>query len=292
MGLAAEGPREDAACLPCHAAAAPGTASRQALVHPGPATTLPAPTTLPVSEVDDKVMIACRTCHDPHRDARGGGPAAVLLRITEGGGQALCLDCHEQMVGINSIGHAAPFLQAAGFQTAGCQPCHVVHDDPRRVHGRYLYSEVLLSRARSSPSNFVADRYCVSCHREGGPVQPPRVATHPAVAMFNLNQPGQPGFLPLFDEQGRVDPNGTMSCRTCHVTHGRTKPAELGENVFSLDVRELQARQWHLRTYEPGSFCANCHGEDGLYRFLYFHDPQRRAMGIMVGPAAPGGPER
>ncbi len=291
MGLASSAPRPDAACAACHAAAVPKAAGDKSLVHPDSVTTMPAATSLPVSTAPTgKVFIACRSCHDPHESAAKGGAAAVLLRPgTKPSADGLCLTCHPQMETVFSIGHAPHLLEAAGLNGVACQPCHVVHGNPNKVDLRFLWNDKLLAQAISSPLNLGADRYCVCCHRRNGPVAPPRVATHPPMPMFNLAKPGQRGYLPLFNRFGQVAADGTISCRTCHVTHGRKEPAVVLEDITKMSSRELRARQWHLRTFSGNSVCVECHGSTALYRFLYFHDPQRRGTPFKRGvvPAAP-----
>ncbi len=128
----------------------------------------------------------------------------------------------------------------------------------------------------SIPAPSVANYYCVSCHREGGPVAAPAIASHPEADMFNSYAPTTPGFLPLFNEAGEVDPKGSIACRTCHLTHGRSTPAPMPANVSALNPREQRARKWHIRSFAAENVCTACHGFDALRRYMYFHDPQRR----------------
>jgi hypothetical protein len=94
--------------------------------------------------------------------------------------------------------------------------------------------------------------------------------------MFNPTASDVPSFLPLFNGQDEVDPNGTIGCRTCHLTHGRTKPAPVPPALGQITPRELRAREWHIRSFGADSVCVYCHGSDALRRFMYFHDPARR----------------
>lgn len=277
MGLSAKAPGADASCVACHAASAPGTEGDLSLVHPGPVAGFPAPKDLPLkTTAAGEPMVVCSTCHDPHLPTAEGGAAAALLRgkVEKGeAGWALCLACHPQMVNIASTGHTPAKLGEARFEATGCKPCHLVHARPSAVEAPLLYPESLLAKATSSPLNLAADRYCVSCHRPDGRVAPPSIATHPAAPMFNPTPPDRPGFMPLFNTKGQVDPSGSIGCRTCHITHGRTEPGDLPPSMVPLSERGERARQWRLRTFTKGNVCSLCHGLDALWRFLYFHDP-------------------
>ena len=263
----------DAACLVCHQATTPGLGGDIALVHSRDAADLAGGHGLPVATAaDGRRLIACLTCHDTH-----AGGAAGLLRVSDPAStEQLCLRCHEEMSSIRMIGHAPEWLREAGLAAESCGPCHRVHADPAQIEAGTLWPKDLTPAQASSPLATAADVYCIACHREGGPVAPPPIATHPAVAMFNPDAPGLPGYLPLFNLEGRVDANGNHACRTCHLTHGRIQPAPVSEMVAGKSSREVRARMWHIRTFAATNVCTTCHGFDALRRFMYFHDPARR----------------
>jgi predicted CXXCH cytochrome family protein len=272
-GYAAGEDRADAVCIACHQAAASDSNSALSLLHSRDATQLKTDPGLPLGGGDDAGSIACRTCHNPHR----GALDSALLRVQSGANpQELCFRCHNDVAYIQDIGHGHAGLQAAGLDVDVCGPCHVLHGQRASVEEPLLWPEKLAAPPAASQTARPADRYCVACHRAGGPVAPPAIATHPQVDMFNATAPDAPSFLPLFNDEGEVDPTGTIACRTCHLTHGRDHPAPVPPNLESLTPRELRARQWHIRSFGPESVCVYCHGSDGLRRFMYFHDPARR----------------
>jgi predicted CXXCH cytochrome family protein len=272
MGYAPGEGRPDGACIACHQGAAPDSNSAVALLHSRDATQLKADLGLPLDGSADPTSIACRTCHDPHR----GAADPSLLRVQSGANsQELCFRCHADVAHIQDIGHGQPFLRDAGLNVDVCGPCHVLHGRQSAVQKPLLWPKALTAPAEPQPAR-PADRYCVACHRAGGPVAPPAVATHPQVDMFNPSPADAPSFLPLFNDQGEVDPNGKIGCRTCHLTHGRPNPAPVPPALGTLTPREVRARQWHIRSFGPDSVCVNCHGSDALRRFMYFHDPARR----------------
>jgi len=263
----------DAACLACHPHAAWGTVSHVAALHPRTATRLdPEDSDLPLvpGEGDDEFLIGCRTCHNPHR---GQGPPARLVRAEEDEPTAaLCLLCHDGKQYIDLTCHSSVSLGRAGLQADSCKPCHNVHGNPQRVAASLLWGP------QTNPDGRLpADQRCRGCHRDGGPAIPPAIASHPNVPMFNFTDAQAPGFLPLFNESGVVDPNGRISCLTCHLPHGRAPNAggQTEPPAGSLSVQQQRALRLELRRFVAPTLCNTCHGFDGLRRFLYFHDPQR-----------------
>lgn len=272
----------DAACLGCHPRASSKSRSDITMMHPTEDTY--GDHGLPLSTQPDsgRELIGCRTCHDPHR---GGDPKSRMLRIGPDEDQdAVCLKCHLDQAGVLRIGHAPDTLLADGFEnTDACQPCHSVHGDPLKTEPRFLWSRELDAEPTASSPRFAPTRHCVACHREGGPVAPPAIATHPAADMFNPFQPSDAGYLPLFNDNGEIDPTGNITCKTCHLTHGHAATSPENARRFgALPPRERRARQWHLRSFGPASVCTTCHGADALRRLMYFHDPVRR-----TGPIQP-----
>ncbi len=278
---AASGSRDvDAACIACHPDADPGGDNNVTMLHPRLVQDVPTTCNLPVEPTSaGRVQIACKTCHNPH----GVKHDEYLLRLAEQDtGEELCLRCHVERANIHMIGHAEGPLRAAGFEIGSCRPCHVVHANPDAVERPLLWPKSLSSFAvdESVP---VTDHHCMACHREGGPVAPPEVATHPDVPMFNPYPPDSENFMPLFNARGEVDPMGHIACRTCHLTHGRSEAADIPRGVETANTREARARQWHIRTLPAENVCTTCHGFDALRRFIYFHTPGRREGSIEGG---------
>lgn len=285
-GLASTVDAGDAGCAACHAEATREADGGLTLVHPPGMMNLRATHGTPIAVSPDNTWrVACRSCHDPHLAPHAEKP---LLRVNaETPGRPICQSCHQEVAHIDATGHAMASLYAAGFDGAACKPCHSVHADPSAVEAVNLWPNSLFHEAETAEPTAVVDRHCVACHRPGGPVAPPTVATHPMVDSFNPTPPGATGFLPMFNEQGEIDPVGRHGCRTCHLTHGRTTPAPVPESLGLLSPKELRARQWHLRTFTVGNVCATCHGFDALRRFMYFHDPARRGGPLETGNRSP-----
>ena len=271
----------DGICLACHPASAWGATGSLAAVHPREMIDAISNRELPVvhDKADGSVKLGCRTCHDPHGSPKN---SPKLLRVQEGEpSTTLCTQCHSEMQHIALTGHGSNKLAEAGFEATSCRPCHSVHANPAFVGGKLL--------SMPSAANGVTDlagNYCVSCHKKGGSAKPPAVATHPEVPMLNVSADGSLGFMPLFDEQGRVDPRGAIRCLTCHVPHGRIVN---GTNVEPFSGLERRAMRLLLRAFTPPNVCTSCHGTDALRRFLYFHDPDRRG-GPLASPTESFGP--
>ena len=272
-GLAPGATGADAACLACHAEAAWLMDSPLAAVHPRTGASLGGSHGLPLAPLDGHEQVGCRTCHDAHS---GLSVAGHLLRAPAGqSGENLCVTCHTGAGHIDSTGHSQAALAAAGVAADACAPCHVTHAQPQQVEARLLWPRDLAFQQTPRPPGSTADNHCVPCHRPDGPAPTPQVATHPPMAMIVVSAAADSGALPLFDEAGNTTVNGQITCRTCHLSHGRAlEGAATHENELSFFMR--RARRSQLRPFDPPNLCTGCHGFDGLRRFLYFHDPQRR----------------
>ena len=263
-GLAAGVTGPDAACLACHKTAVWQSDSDVAALHPRTADNLDpdneyAPVVV-LDEENEEYAVGCRTCHNPHR---GEGPPAKLLRAEEGEPAAtLCLECHDAVEHIAFTGHAQGSLQKAGLTADACKPCHSMHAHPQRVGDR-LWAGPLAAETVAA-----AERRCRGCHRADGPAKPPVIATHPEVPMFASVAAATPGVLTLFGNTGKPDPRGRIGCLTCHLPHGRSP----GESA----TEQKRGMRLEVRSFEVPNLCNRCHGDGARWRYLYFHDPQRR----------------
>jgi predicted CXXCH cytochrome family protein len=282
-GLAPGEKPPDAMCLACHQNVAPDANSERSLQHPRDVVRQKAGASPAASvAVGDSLHVACRICHNPHA---GIHAPRALLRVELGAPvNQVCMNCHTETVHLAATGHGLTPLQAAGLPTDACAPCHQVHACRDAVEPRYLWPRELSGEPSENLSLLEMDQHCLACHRDGGPAQPPAIARHPKVDMYNPTAPDSPGFLPLFNAQGEVDAQGKLGCHTCHLPHGRTTVARIPPGFGQPSGRELRARVWHIRTFAAGSVCGTCHGFDGLRRFMYFHDPERRTGPLNTVP--------
>ncbi len=285
----------DDLCLACHAGAHAESAivagRAPALLHPRSAPSdgsVTASAGLPLfnaagSRAADG-SIACATCHDPHANVH---TSPNLLRGVQAGQEpiALCASCHQQAERITGSMHDAQVMAAYSRALgapgpATCGPCHAVHEvegQPAAVVSAAPLSEDLSAQ-------------CTVCHAGGGSeLGPRRIVQHPAIAMRNLAPPGDPRFMPLVDDQGRLGAAGRITCQTCHVHHGRAELSLPEKNLAprprpalddASDVNYLSATRPMIRPYVGPNLCSTCHGADGLTRFLFYHDPARRKPAI------------
>jgi hypothetical protein len=128
----------------------------------------------------------------------------------------------------------------------------------------------------SEPGHHEAAVPCLVCHRPGGPAPSQEVATHPAVALANILQTTDPGYMPLFNANGKPDPVGQITCRTCHLSHGQTALLQAAATNPSPSPDEQRAIRAQLRPFVSPNLCTQCHGGEARQKFLFFHDGKQR----------------
>jgi hypothetical protein len=79
---------------------------------------------------------------------------------------------------------------------------------------------------------------------------------------------------PLFDLDGKSAEAGVISCPTCHDPHqwNANKTGKGSGKNLEGDVRNSFLRHSSTEYF----ICADCHAEDSLYRYKYFHWPKSR----------------
>ena len=250
-------------------------------------------TTLPLFDEHDKAdedgVMRCHTCHDTHastpwalghnrpdigKDAKDG-----FLRLEYLPSPILCKDCHGDKGYIEKTEHdltvTAPLsknmIGQLPSQSGVCGACHAVHGGKNKTR---LWAQTF------GTGNNIMEMMCNGCHSAQGSAKDkiPRIASHPEhVLIMNLRPDieDQPDYFPLFDKRsgGQVKV-GDMSCPSCHEAHiwDPESPAPgKGINV------EGDATNSFLRARARDLPCKNCHGPDGLFKLLYFHEPRKPA---------------
>jgi predicted CXXCH cytochrome family protein len=266
---------DDAACLACHAEAGWGAGSDIAILHPReirPDQDKVDPAHVP-SDTAGHQRMTCRTCHDPHSGAKPG----YLTRGSPDEPAGLCLGCHEQKKYIKHTGHSTESLLELDFDAEGCRPCHAMHARRDRAWGQML-SPRFLEMVNGSHADMPGDgALCMVCHRPEGAAPVPAVAAHPSVPIHNTIAPEAPGYLPLFDAAGHVSADGQVTCRTCHLSHGRLDLLELAESNTTMSDQDRRAMRLNVRSFVAPNICTQCHGHEARLRFLIFHDTAERA---------------
>jgi len=242
-------------------------------------------------------LVDCTTCHNPHQWApddsgrltetttqvEGDANNSFLrIRSVQSDNSNLCAQCHKQQASVFGTDHdlavtvpdAVNFNQHTPDRSGPCGQCHAVHNAlvPNRLWSREM------SAGQDAP-----EQICRGCHIEGGIAQakvpgelthPPRVVPNKLTLLEN-KQAGHSN-LPVFDQQGNEVDYGGITCLTCHNPH-QWNPASVekgtGEN------REGDALSSFLRLPSTENFiCRDCHGEDSLFRYKYYHWSQSRVQ--------------
>ncbi|MHC4507444.1 MAG: cytochrome c3 family protein [Planctomycetota bacterium] len=260
-------------CESCHRPAAPG----QAMETPHMGRSLGGeieelPENMPLGT---ERHILCVTCHDIHQ--AGQGPKLLVSPRTHrkaslAGDSGVCLACHAEAAGLVKTLHdlrtSAPDARNVRGETAAesgpCSSCHLVHfsSDAGGVWAQGSRFEGPHGRG-----------LCTCCHRQGECASNhiPKHVGHPDVALMNRTRPGQPGYMPTFDRAGEPSNTGAISCLTCHEPHIAPPSPEDGGNAQHRSDRRAR----FLRPETNQGLCADCHGVESLWRFLYYHRDQR-----------------
>jgi predicted CXXCH cytochrome family protein len=218
--------------------------------------------------------IGCRTCHNPHANARA---TPYLTRTAPGQpAQALCTQCHTEAAPLPGSMHAADALaqHAASFVERGlkspadakaqaCAPCHSTH----ALEGSQ--KPFLWAAKSSTRSASEADNRCLSCH-ESPSAESSRVLL--------VKHPEEPLRARKWATTGPAkysspdDDPSQIHCATCHITHGDPQTAA---DLETADLNTRRAARPMLRK-GVSEQCAQCHGIDASRNFLYWHDPAKR----------------
>jgi hypothetical protein len=237
-------------------------------------------------------VISCSTCHDVHvplpRPAlsSAGKQRAGFLRACSGDGTTdLCIHCHQEQALVRGSRHdltvTNPAFTNSRNQTPAsgglCSPCHIAHGAVSRQH---LWAGVSGSPPQQrtvgtgTPDNPIA-LICTGCHTAGdaATITAPIFQAHPAGLVVPYGQHPAPGDRsPLYTAEGIRNPAGDITCATCHNPH-RWNARDGGETA--VDVARGDGLTSFLREGVPAGLCASCHGEEALFRFLFYHRPVR-----------------
>ena len=251
----------------------------------------------------DKVAygnIACTTCHEPHHwipsksgpleDYKGqnmeGDASSSFLRKENSPSPELCKICHAAAALVADTPHDLRKRRSKGENMSGqvfkqsglCEACHLVHNAPNKLKIWARPSGPTLSEQNPM------DGLCTSCHSKGNMAEKkiPPVATHPAgkliTNVMEFRKEGQ-GYTPLFGTDGQERKTGNLSCPSCHDAHQWGIPLEsgaTGKKPMGTSTKSFR----FLRTMSYNAVCKDCHGPEGFYRYLYFHDLEKRSTWI------------
>ena len=240
--------------------------------------------------------IVCMTCHEPHTwDPKKTGPVLnytfkningdatnSFLRRADFPSSNLCKVCHAEKALVDGTAHdlmvtapkAVNLLGQTVKESGTCGACHLVHNSPNPLK---------LWARRYGPvadNESIMDALCTSCHSKGNIAakKVPRIATHPANKLINnivqMNRDNK-NYTRLFDKNGKEVNVGNLSCPSCHNAH-QWNP----ENSDAKDDPEGNRTGEFLKTESYNMICMDCHGLDGLLKYEYFHDADKRVKTI------------
>lgn len=285
FGSAVDVGNHDTVCTTCHADAAWDADSPIAAIHPQKIAEVHADVNLALvpTDVHGDKRLGCRTCHDPH----GGAIPVHLARVAaEEETTDLCLTCHTDKQLIRFTGHSPQSLADAGYTNDSCKPCHAMHAERDDTYGQLLSPRFLMEVCEVEPDAAGGCVPCQACHTATGHAPTRTFDEHPQVVTMNAFAADDAGYLPLFGPDGHVDPRGQITCRTCHISHGRSDLLALLAQEATLSENEQHAVKAQLRPFEMPNVCSTCHGDGARVLFLHFHEPTRRPAPTRARPGA------
>jgi len=251
-------------------------------------------TTLPLFDQNGKPnengVIACHTCHNPHRwdplksaaenQSQDRGTAQnSFLRLANSPESSLCENCHAEQTFVQKTDHdlivSAPdsknMIGQTPLESGTCGACHLVHNSRNRIK---LWAQNLAG------GGSITEMMCYSCHSKQGSAHQkiPQIASHPEdklIINLGRNTPGNMNYFPLFDEtSAKTVTVGNISCPSCHNAHQwNREQRSRGAGV----VIEGTVDNSFLRDRSSDLLCKDCHGPEALVKYLYFHDPIKRS---------------
>lgn len=237
-------------------------------------------------------VIDCTTCHDPHRwsqskqqdaDSEGDGSNS-FLRTPTAKDSRLCRQCHTDKASVINTDHDLSVTSARNQNGLGqtvatsgpCAQCHAIHN-PKML-------ETLWSRSPGEGQDPI-ERQCRSCHDKDGPASnkvPPALQHPKSVTVWSeksrkVYKDHTLPKMPVFDQHAKRSETGSISCASCHDPHTwSTDPNRRKENSARKNI-EGDAMSSFLRNSNSSYIvCADCHGEDAIYRYKYFHSEASR----------------
>jgi predicted CXXCH cytochrome family protein len=251
-------------------------------------------TTLPLFDKSGKIsengMMSCPTCHDPHRwdplkvsDREHyrieGNSQNSFLRLENSPGSRLCANCHAEQSYVKNTDHdlmtTAPssrnMIGQTPLESGTCGVCHLTHNSENQLK---LWAQDFAG------GDGIMEMMCNSCHAKKGSAKNkiPLIASHPQgklITNVGSNMKGTSNYFPLYDRiTGNNVTVGNISCPSCHNAHQWIPGQRSGGEGVKV---EGSADNSFLRVRSSDLLCRDCHGPDALYKYLYFHDPGKRA---------------
>jgi hypothetical protein len=123
---------------------------------------------------------------------------------------------------------------------------------------------------------------CIGCHSPAGSAagRVPRLGLHPLNLLVpNVDAGAVPvnaiDLYPLYDGYHADSSSGMVVCSTCHDAHVWSPRARA---ELSAQKADGDATTSFLRAGVHQHLCSLCHGEESLFKFLYFHTRASREL--------------
>ena len=234
--------------------------------------------------------VDCASCHNPHQwdpnninnrslplVGEEGDTTNSFLRLTANEDSKLCVSCHLDKKTVLGTDHdmnitsknAKNKLKQNTNDSGVCGQCHVPH---QANAGVYLWARELGS------GQDVIEQRCRSCHDKSqlAKNKNPTFVKHPqevkiwsSVIRQSFHVDKKLPNTKLFSDSGHEVEFGSVTCASCHNPHlwdASTGEAGPGKNI------EGDARNSFLRASSSENIvCIECHGNDAIYRYKYFH---------------------
>jgi predicted CXXCH cytochrome family protein len=222
-----------------------------------------------------QTLLSCNTCHDPHKWGKSvnasttvdlkGDDRNSFLTMSNYPKPTLCLDCHGEQGTILGTDH--------DLTTEGSNACSQCHS-PHNAESEYG----LLSEWGGAPGESFNEKHCFSCHNASGIASDKLVTGYTHPREFGTLTPPARGLgpwldFPLFTKDGPSKTVGHIDCFTCHDPHKWSYRKDLqtpGKNAEGNDLTSF------LRNPSQRTLCTDCHGENTLWKYNYYHDPVKR----------------
>lgn len=230
--------------------------------HLGKTVTIDPKSPLDKPAISSDRQIMCATCHDIHNNRQ----TPALLK-SDRKDSKLCLACHTDSAGIIDSPHdlrkSAPDAHNVRGETPGesgpCGSCHLTHQPSIGL------------KQTISKSDF-GNSLCTCCHntdeKAAAKLVPKRIK-HPLLVIQNRTEPNHADFMPTFNNQGEHSSIGGVSCMTCHDPHF-TNSSPTAAEMLPPSMGKF------LRPTKHKRLCADCHGIESLWRYLYYHHDRNR----------------
>ncbi len=278
--------RAEALCQGCHLRqhAENREQARYRGIHPVNVT-LDEPVTL---NGQSQTVVTCLSCHAVHR----GQPNTAALVETDRNGE-LCSHCHGHKQTVVGTDHD---LRITGktvknaydrlpTESGVCGACHTLHrgkgDQPALSAVRRVDSTPEPGAEKTDQTLFQRDKLCLNCHQNAGPGSKKTIRhfSHPHDGLILRSTDKT---MPLLDAHEQNSSLGHIACVTCHEPHVFDPRQQAAKPVIKMELSTHQENRegTHSDSFlrhkgVTGTFCIDCHGQEGLMKYQYFHDAQR-----------------